>query len=454
VRRIPLVLLSALVLALVAGGLILASTGRIPWDSVAAAIPTLTGGSTTPVPPDPLVAAPSPTVSPSPEPSASPSPAPSAAPSASPIGPHPAATWQVELPAFDRAVEAWRVKTGTPGIGAAVLFPDGRLWIGSFGTADSSTGRPITDDTAFAFASVSKTFTAAITMQLVEEGLVGLDDPVAPLLPEAGLDPRMTLRELLDHTSGLPDFFRVAGIDPALNKDQHRVWRADDALAFSVKDRVAPETFWRYSNTGYVYLGLIDQRLTGQPWAQLVRERLLDPLQLRTAFIQGVEPPPVPLARGHRVTGKANAWRSTPLGGKDPLTPFTSVVTAAGSAGAVAGSAADAARWTAALYGGDVLEPTSLAAAVADASRTAKFKPRVAYGLGVQVVKYGTIVTWGHSGSFVGFKNQIRWLPNQRIAIALLTDQSRVDTGSLMKTLVTMAAALPAPSAPDCTACR
>ena len=78
-----------------------------------------------------------------------------------------------------------------------------------------------------------------------------------------------------------------------------------------------------------------------------------------------------------------------PLGGKDPLVPFTSVVTAAGAAGAVAGTAEDAARWAEALYGGHVLQPATLEAAVADVKRTAVYKPRIPYGLGVQVVRYG-----------------------------------------------------------------
>ena len=285
----------------------------------------------------------------------------------------------------------------------------------------------------------------------MDEGRLHLDDKVAQLLPGEGLHPAMTIRDLLDHTSGLNDFFRATGIEPALNKDIHRVWSEDDALAFGRSDRVPPGTFWRYSNTGYVYLGKILETVTGTPWDTLVRERLLDPLRLRHAFVQGAERPRTPLARGHRLTGTGAATLAQPLGGNDPLVPFTSVVTAAGSAGAIAGTAEDAVRWAEALYGGHVLQPATLAAAVADVKRTAVFDPRIPYGLGVQVVRYGTHVTWGHSGTFVGFKTAIRWLPNERIAIAVLTNQNRSELGGLIRELIDLAvSAKPQPSCPNC----
>jgi D-alanyl-D-alanine carboxypeptidase len=243
----------------------------------------------------------------------------------------------------------------------------------------------------------------------------------------------------------------MAGIEPALHADIHKRWTVADSLRFGVKDRVKPDTFWRYSNTGYVYLGELLERVTGRPWAALVRERLLDPLALSGTFVQGVEDAPGPLARGHRVSKTAAGFRIVPLGGSDPLTPFASVVTAAGAAGAMAGTAEDVARWAYALYGGGVLEPDTLDRAVADALRVDQFKPRTRYGLGVQVVQMGANETWGHSGTFLGFKNQVRWLPDARITVVVLTNQSRADVGALEKELIGLAlSAAPTPSCPAC----
>jgi D-alanyl-D-alanine carboxypeptidase len=400
-------------------------------------------------------AAPGASVAPSAAPAAArPSPAP--APSPAPHLPGrpavlPAQTVRISDAALDAALGRWLKATGTPGISAAIVWPGGRVWTGAIGTADAASDVPMTPDTALSFASVTKTFTAALVLQLVDEGTLELDTLVAPILPEAKLDPRMTVRHLLDHTSGLPDMFRMAGIEPALHADIHKRWTVEDSLRFGVKDRVKPDTFWRYSNTGYVYLGELLERVTGKPWAALVRERLLDPLALGGTFVQGAEDPRGPLARGHRVSKTASGFRIVPLGGTDPLTPFASVVTAAGAAGAIAGTAEDVARWAYALYGGGVLDAGTLEQAVVDAQRVDRFKPRTRYGLGVQLVQLGEHETWGHSGTFLGFKNQVRWLPEARIAVVVLTNQSRVDVGVLEKELIGLAlSSSPAPSCPAC----
>jgi D-alanyl-D-alanine carboxypeptidase len=450
VRRLvlpaSLALLAAAIVAVAAG---VAGTGSPGLSPVAAASPSPVVRPSASVG---LAGSPSP-VTASPVPSAAPSPVPSLGPGPANIVLPPVQTKLVPLAdaALARAIARWRAKTGTPGISVAILWPGGRLWEGSAGEADAARDVAMTNDTAFAFASVTKTFTAALVLELVDEGRLALDQKVAKILPDEGLHPAMTIRDLLDHTSGLNDFFTVTGIEPALNRDIHRVWTEDDALAFGRSDRVPPGTFWRYSNTGYVYLGKIIETVTGEPWANLVRERLLDPLHLRHTFVQGAEKPRSPLARAHRLTGTGAATRAQPLGGHDPLVPFTSVVTAAGSAGAIAGTAEDAARWAEAIYGGHVLQPATLAAAIADVQRTAVYKPRIAYGLGVQVVRYGKHVTWGHSGTFFGFKTSIRWLPDRHIAIAVLTNQSRSELGGLITELIDLALAVkPSPTCPTC----
>ena len=136
-------------------------------------------------------------------------------------------------------------------------------------------------DTAFAFASVTKTFTAALVLQLVDEGRLRLDDKAAELLPDEGLHPAMTVRDLLDHTSGLNDFFRVTGIEPGAQ--QGHPPRLDDGRRAGVR-AIRPR------RAGHL-LALLEHRLPlprarsprrspGKPWATLVRERLLDPLGL------------------------------------------------------------------------------------------------------------------------------------------------------------------------------
>ena len=100
-----------------------------------------------------------------------------------------------------------RLKAAIPGISAAILFPDGTVWRGSSGFANVKAKTPVTPETAFAVASVSKTFTAALILALCDEGRLRLGTSVASLLPGLRLDPKITVRQLLDHTSGLRDFF-------------------------------------------------------------------------------------------------------------------------------------------------------------------------------------------------------------------------------------------------------
>lgn len=443
-RRLAGLVVAAVIVAL--AGLV--ATGAVPGWPAAQAGPAGASPAVAASPAGSVAARPTPSSAPAGGPIASPSPSPS--PAGAAPGPE---TRRVSDAALEAALTAWVRRTGTPGASAAVLWPDGRLWLGVAGVADAATKRPMTTDTAFAYASVTKTFTAAIIEQLIDEGRLGIDQAVAPLLPGEGLDPRITVRNLLDHTSGLPDFFRVTGIEPALNKNHRTVWTVEDSLAFGRKDRAAPDTFWRYSNTGYVYLGMIAEAVTGESWAELVRTRLLDPLGLHETFIQGVETPPVPLSQGHRVTGTGAASKATPLAGPgDPMVPFTSVVTASGSAGEIAGTAEDAARWAADLYGGTIVSPAMIRAAIADVNRVDRFHPKIRYGLGVQLVKYGSHVTWGHSGTFIGFKEQIRWLPDLRIAVVLLTNQSRYETTAIERRLIDLAASRAGPT--TCEACR
>ena len=119
--------------------------------------------------------------------------------------------------------------------------------------------------------------------------------------------------------------------------------------------------------------------------------------------------------------------------------PFTSVVTAAGAAGSIASTSSDLVRWAQALYGGSLLEPATRAEMVGDVVRTAPYKPSVAYGLGVQSVVIDGHPTLGHSGRYLGARAAIRWVTDERIAIAVVTNQSRSDTNKVLADLLKVA---------------
>jgi D-alanyl-D-alanine carboxypeptidase len=336
-----------------------------------------------------------------------------------------------------------------PGISAAILFPDGTVWRATSGFADVAAKRRLTADTEFAVASISKTFLAALILVLEDEGRLDLEAPVTTYLPALTVNPAITIRQLLDHTSGLHDFFYDPEIDEALLADRTRTWTAEEALLYVGKPYFEPGAGWHYSNTNYVILGMVAEAVGGAPLAEQLRTRFLAPLGLDHTHYQGVEKPLGPVARAYRFSGPGLRLRPIPLSDGSNIVPFTSVVTAAGSAGSVASTADDLVTWAKALYGGRLLSPASLTAMVADVAVTAPFKPSIPYGLGVQAATVDGRPTLGHSGRLLGSRTVVRWLPDQGMAIAVLTNQSRNDPNLVARALLRVVLGTPI----ECSSC-
>ncbi len=339
-----------------------------------------------------------------------------------------------------------RVKLAIPGASVAVIFPDGSIWTGASGFADVAAKTPVAPDTGFAFASMSKTFTSALVLELVAEGKLRLGDSAATLLP-AGLpitvDKRITVGMLLDHTSGLADYFLNPKIDRALQRNPTRTWTPADALRFVGKPLSPPGKAWHYSNTNYLLLGLIAERATGQPLATSIRTRFLDKLGLGATWFQAVEKNRAPLADGYRVTSTKPTARPADLADGSGVAPFRSVVTAAGGAGSLAGTSADIARWARALYGGDVLGPVGTALLLSDFTRTTGYLPGVSYSFGVQALTIDGHPSLGHSGKLLGFRGAVRHFPTDGFTIAVLTNQSRADPAAIVRSMLKVVAPPP-----------
>ncbi len=349
-------------------------------------------------------------------------------PPSTPPGSLPSPSVAVSAEALQAALDATREQTSIPGVSVAILWDDGRSWLGASGLADVTTKVPVTPDSGFALASISKTFTAAVVLQLVDEGRLALDDPVARRLPAFGLDRRITIRMLLDHTSGLPDFFLGPGIDKALLAKPGATWTAKRSWAYVAKKRPVPGTTWRYSNSNYLLLGELVTAVTGRPLATEIRARLLDPLDLAATWYQVAERPATKLTTGYRLVKTSDGGlRPVRVAAPGVVMPFRSVVTAAGGAGSMAGTALDAARWIRAFAGGRVLSPSMQQAMIADAAVTAALKAKTPYGLGIQVVTIDGRRALGHSGRYLGFRDVVRYLPDDGLTIAVLTNQDRTD---------------------------
>jgi D-alanyl-D-alanine carboxypeptidase len=342
--------------------------------------------------------------------------------------------------ALQARLDQLRERYGVPGISVTIIFPDGSTWIGVSGLADVEAKTAVTPSTSFAIASVSKTFTAALILALVEDGRIDLDGHVREYLPKlTKVSPKITIRQLLDHTSGLRDYFYHAAIDRMLLAHPDRRWSPAESLKYVGKPYFAPGTGWHYSNTNYLILGLVAEAVGEAPLGDQIRTRLLEPLGLRHTWYQPTESAMAVSARGYRFASGAKDAKPIDLSDGTPVAPFTSVVTAAAGAGALAATSSDLARWARALYAGSVLEPESVQEMLDDMALTERFEPTVPYGLGVQLVDIEGQRSLGHSGRLLGFRSAARWLPDDGIAIAVLTNQSRTDPGIFVRALLKIA---------------
>ena len=326
--------------------------------------------------------------------------------------------------ALQTALDGIRSGGKYPGVSAALVFPDGSIWAGASGSAVLSPATPLTTDTLFSIGSISKTFVAALTGRLAMVGTIGLDDPLARYVPTFPNAANITIRELLNHTSGIRDLFdQSTGIPEAIVAHPAATWTADQVLAMIGKPYWAPGTGYHYSNTDFVLLGMVIETVTGQSVASLVRSQFLTPLGLDHTFLQTEED--VQGAEAHGYIGKASAPVDRSAG---TMLPFTAEATAVGFAGAYVSTPSDLALWASALYGGDVLDQATLASMV-DISPSMAFKTKTTYpyGMGFEEITVAGQVAWGHRGYLDGFWSAMEYLPAYHVSVVVLSNADWAD---------------------------
>jgi D-alanyl-D-alanine carboxypeptidase len=322
-------------------------------------------------------------------------------------------------------LDTWRERHRAPGVAAAVRLPDGSRWIGLSGTATTNkSSQPVYGGTPFAVGSLTKTFVAALILQLKEEGKLTLGDRLSTWLPNYPKAGKITVRMLLNHRSGVFDYFAHPKYQrKVFGRPRHR-WTASEILKLRGPRYCAPGACFRYSNTNYVLLGKIVYRVTGKSVARNIRERFLEPLGLDDTFFQGQEPIGRFPAKGYWVAGKGHrgfadgTWRR----------PNTSAATVANAAGAMLSSVRDISDWQDALLGGDVLEPYSL-------MQMTKFRRESGYGLGMRTAHLADRWGIGHGGSLRGFVAVMYRLPGEDIDVVILTNLGLVSLQGLVDRL-------------------
>ncbi|GGT16634.1 serine hydrolase domain-containing protein [Streptomyces purpureus] len=334
---------------------------------------------------------------------------------------------------LQRQVEAIH-DTGAVGVHAEVTSPDARDSAYA-GTAAMNTERPMPQDGRFRIGSATKTFTATVVLQLVGEGRMSLEDTVEQWLPGVvrgnGNDGRqITVRQLLQHTSGIPD---VGPEIPALkNADGYRAERFRTytpkelaGLAMRHPAKFSPGDGWSYSNTNYILAAMIIHKVTGRSWARELKDRIIRPLELRDTSTPGVFPSiPGPHAQGYAAFGTDRSIDVT------TLNPSMAV-----GSGSVISTAHDLNRFYAALLGGRLLAPAQL-----DEMTTTMPAPElgVRYGLGLAEIPLPCGGSYfGHRGELLGY---VTWggatRDGTRTAVVYVTSDGGQDTQQAMITLM------------------
>lgn len=313
--------------------------------------------------------------------------------------------------ALQDALDRGRAELGAHGVSAAVILRDGRTWRGVSGEAYA--GTPVTPETVFEIASVTKTFTATLAVQLAHEGVFSLDDRLERWFPDFPRADRITLRHLLSHTSGIAEVMEHPRFVPTLISDPTRRWRPEETFEFLADPHFAPGEGWRYSNTGYHLVGMVIEESTDRTLHQLLRERFFDPLELSRTFFGAYEDVPGP---------RAHAFLDFDQDGEvDDLSaviPPTSFLTAAWSAGAVLSSAEDLARWIRALHTGDVLAEEGYARMKTLVDRPDGRR----YGLGLLADEREGVLLYGHEGNSTGFGAAAWHAPEEGLTVVVLAN--------------------------------
>jgi CubicO group peptidase (beta-lactamase class C family) len=308
-------------------------------------------------------------------------------------------------------VERLKLRPEFVGLSIAVARGDHVILDHGYGMADLEWKQPATAATPFRIGSLTKQFTAAAIMKLVEQGKLGLDDPLSKYVPEFETGGRtVTIRQLLNHTSGIPNYTAQPGYPqkfaPLLLSDAE-VLQLVAGKPFDFE----PGKGWRYSNTNYYLLGMIVAKLGGRTYGDVLQAQLFGPLGLsHTRF--GSEAAIIP--------GRAQGYVFDPtIPGFINDVPLN--MTQPGGAGSLISTAGDLVRWQIALTNGRAVSPASYQAMITSTAPIAGGAGG-AYGFGLVIDQLDGQPRITHTGGINGFSSSLTWLPNSQLRTAVISN--------------------------------
>ncbi len=341
----------------------------------------------------------------------------------------------IDPAALRKVIEATAKELMLPGAMVLLRTPQGEFDLGYGTTAFGAADRPA-PGTHFRAASNTKTMTAAVILQLVGEGKLGLDDPISRFVGAVPNGDKITLRQLLKMRSGLYNYTDAPELAKSLDDDPDKVWTMDELrhLAFSRPPHFAPGAEFEYNNTNYLLLGLAAEKVEGLPLARIFQRRLFGPLGLGSTAL----PPstsnaiPAPYAHGYLYGSSSYALVDAPYpadlqaaaraGTLKPNDDTYQNPSAYFAAGGAISTAQDLASWIRALVVGKVFDPETHRRWLDSPEAEDPANPQgQKYGYGISVITFGPNKIYFHGGEMPGYNSFMGYDPVNGVTLVVWT---------------------------------
>ncbi len=327
------------------------------------------------------------------------------------------ATGQTQFPQLDSYFRGQIDMLASPSISVAVVKDGKVVYAKAFGYADLENDVKATPESVYRIGSITKQFTATMIMQLVNEGKLKLDEPFQSILPDTPkVWSAVTVRQLLNHTSGIKAYTEVDGLfsDAALKPTTPAgILKTVEKYPLDF----TPGSDWHYNNTAYEVLGMIIEKLDGRPYAASLHARILDPLGMTTTYFVS-----------ERTLVKHRAQGYDPDNGRYKHAQYLNMDWPY-AAGSIESTTLDLAKWDAALYGDTILPQSSLKQMWTPTTMTTGKTQD--YGFGWELSKVNGVDLVQHGGGIHGFTSFLRRAPSKGLTVVVLTNDGSGNAGKL-----------------------
>lgn len=329
---------------------------------------------------------------------------------------------------FQDTLADMSAKFGFKGLSAAVYYKNNGIWKSAVGLSNSSTA--LNPDMLIGIGSNTKTFISVLMIKMQEAGLLRLDDSIGKWISGyPNINGAISIRQILDHTSGINSYTNNASTWDSVNMDLSRIWTKDEILRkFVSTPSFAPGANWEYSNTNFIIAGMIQEKISGKSIQQLIRDSILTPQGLGQTFFPPYETATIPYAHlwsdfdGDGVLEDVGAYDSPGALPKE-INSF------ADAAGALVSTAEDNVKFWRALMNGGIIKKSSMNS---DLFRWSGFgSPSNDYGAGIFKIRMLGKTVFSHGGTWIGQINENLSDTVNNINITVLSNQDSLQNEEL-----------------------